>query len=215
MSKSMHGVRCYESHPALPVGEFLIYGGSCAYPVVKDADVYVGLDYSHATSPKAYPWEQGDSFLFHIQDMHAPSDPKQFKNLIDWICVQLISQRKVHVGCIGGHGRTGTVLAAVVRQMTGEKDAITYVREHYCSKAVESTSQVGFLEKHYGILRVTGAKELSSRAQITVPSVGQYAGSKSVPKKSPVTVEPMRQKTSMWAQRVLFDKPEKSGIIKV
>lgn len=151
--------RCYETHPALKLNDGLvIYGGSCGSPIVEDADIYVGFDYSMAKSPKQYPWVQGESFLFPIQDMHAPSDPVAFKQLIEWTAMQVIAKKKVHMGCIGGHGRTGTVFAALVAHMMGRTDAIQYVRENYCVKAVESKAQVEFLKHHYGVEEAVPAK---------------------------------------------------------
>jgi hypothetical protein len=71
--------------------------------------------------------------------------------MITWLCTQLHAGLKVHVGCIGGHGRTGTVFTAIIAEMTGEKDAIQYVRKYYCKRAVESREQIQFLMKHYGV----------------------------------------------------------------
>lgn len=55
----------------------------------------------------------------------------------------------VEVGCMGGHGRTGTFLACLVAladpTFTAQQ-AIAYVRKHYCPKAVEDRSQVRFVE---------------------------------------------------------------------
>lgn len=53
----------------------------------------------------------------------------------------------VEVGCIGGHGRTGTVLAcmAVLSGLTFE-DAINFVRLSYCSQAIESDEQEWYVE---------------------------------------------------------------------
>jgi hypothetical protein len=154
---------CYTTHPALPVGKFLIYGGSCSSPIVKDADIYIGFDHSMRISPPAWPWQVGHpkaiEVLFPITDMSAPSKPADFKELVDWVCNQLQAGKKIHAGCIGGHGRTGTFLAAVVKQMTGEEDAITFVRKNYCDRAVESSAQMKFLLTHYGIKSVTPTKE--------------------------------------------------------
>lgn len=153
--------RCYETHPPLPIGNGLVvYGGSCAHPIVTSADVYVGLDMTMRKTSMRFPWEDGDEILFPIPDMRVPSDPAQFKKLLEWLAVQLAAKRKVHVGCIGGHGRTGLVLSALVNVITGEKDAISYVRESYCKKAVESVEQIDFLEKHFGIARANPTKEL-------------------------------------------------------
>ena len=54
----------------------------------------------------------------------------------------------VEAGCIGGHGRTGTVLACWVVLATGwnPQDAMQYVWEHYCKEAIESKEQVRFID---------------------------------------------------------------------
>ena len=174
--------RCYHTHPALvfvippeskynaslePI-ECRIYGGSCIDPAVKDADIYIGHDYGMRKFFSDYPWEvvEGQKLVqeikFEIPDMNPPGNPVQFKKMIKWLIVQLIAGKKVHVGCIGGHGRTGMTFSALVAEATGELDAVTYVRKHYCVKAVESRSQVKFLMKHFGISAVDGAKEGSS-----------------------------------------------------
>ena len=46
------------------------------------------------------------------------------------------------------------VLAALARIILDEKDAVTYIRENYCSKAVESSEQINFLFKYYDIKKV-------------------------------------------------------------
>ena len=76
----------------------------------------------------------------------------------------MIDNKRVHVGCIGGHGRTGLVLSALVAQMTGMPDPISYVRKHYCTKAVESTEQVTFLTKHFGAAKVEPSKKVTNWA---------------------------------------------------
>jgi hypothetical protein len=151
--------RCFEDHKALKVGKYEIYGGSCSHPIVKDADIYVGFDHSMSFRGGNYPWEDGDEFLYPITDMAAPKDADSFMKLIEYLKQCLCIGKKVHIGCIGGHGRTGTVMAALVAHMTGEKDATTYVREHYCKKAVESKSQIAFLKKHFGITPAKPTKD--------------------------------------------------------
>ena len=153
------GERCYHKHPPLklPGTELLIYGGSCSAPVVKDADIYIGFDESMRFTERSYPWKQGFEFLFKIRDMSVPEKPEEFKKLVGWVKAQVEGGKKVHCGCIGGHGRTGTFLAALCSEF-GEKDAISYVRKNYCQKAVESNSQVAFLAEHFGITKVDGYK---------------------------------------------------------
>lgn len=194
--------RCYESHPPLPIGEFFIYGGSCGYPIVTDADIYVGFDYSMKPGPKSYPWNEGHSFLFHIMDGTAPKDLQEAKKLIDWLALNLSSNLKIHVGCIGGHGRTGTILAALVNVMTGEKDAIEYVRNNYCKKVVESPEQVEWLHKHFGITKAKPSKahpsEIKSLPKSSSQTVWTNTPSWAAPKKDPLVIEPMKNKASIW-----------------
>lgn len=53
----------------------------------------------------------------------------------------------VEVGCVGGHGRTGTVLACMAT-IAGVKatNAVKWVRKHYCEHAVESEDQKWFVK---------------------------------------------------------------------
>lgn len=155
-------VRCYESHPVLKLGKGRLYGGSASQPTVKDADVYVALQSGSTSGRISDPWDEQTvvEVQYSIQDMHAPTNLPRFKKLVTWVCTQLQDGKKVHVGCIGGHGRTGTLLAAIVAEMSGKKDypAIQYVRQHYCKKAVESKEQIAFLVKHYGVETAEPAK---------------------------------------------------------
>jgi hypothetical protein len=201
--------RCYESHPALPIGNYFIYGGSCAYPAVKDADIYIGLDHNSRQTTGAYPWNNKRVEVhFPITDMSAPKDAEEFKKMVEWTALQLIAGKKVHAGCIGGHGRTGTFFAALVTHMTGEKDSITYVRKNYCDHAVESESQVKFLMKHYGITKVAGYKEGKVYTGETSVTAGPWKGKDAVPFKSEAgkwagqanskDIFPVASKKSLW-----------------
>jgi hypothetical protein len=164
--------RCYESHPPLklPGTEFVIYGGSCSKPIIKDADIYIGFDSSMRQTSKRFPWKKGEEVRFLITDMSTPDDPEEFRRLVEWTKKQLAKKAKIHAGCIGGHGRTGTFLAALVSHY-GEKDAIEYVRQHYCQKAVESAKQVDYLNKHFGIKKAQGYK---TGAVSPVPKTANY-----------------------------------------
>lgn len=53
---------------------------------------------------------------------------------------------RVEIGCLGGHGRTGTALASLAvlsGQPAGE--AVAWVRANYCAKAVETPEQEAFV----------------------------------------------------------------------
>lgn len=186
--KFYSGERCYKSHPALklPGTELVIYGGSCINPAVPDANIYIGFDGGMTFTGKQYPWTEGHEILFRVTDMSAPKDATQFKKLVDWTGEQLAGGMKIHCGCIGGHGRTGTFLAALV-SAHGEKDAIEYVRTHYCKKAVESTEQIKFLAKTFGITEAKGSKSWGSSGSYSSSSSKSRSGSTKVDKYAPIS----------------------------
>lgn len=95
----------------------------------------------------------GVEFVFPIRDHDVPSDPEQFKHLIAYLAGQLDAGAKVHVGCIGGHGRTGMVLAARVKTMLGVRRAIQWGRKNYCPEIVETEEQVDFLVEHFKVAK--------------------------------------------------------------
>lgn len=159
-------VSCWTKHPPYLIkdkdGSHEIIGGSCTsnYP---DVDVFIALDGSGRKGERSYPWNKGVDIYFKIQDMGVPKDLTEFKKLISYTAKAMKNGKSVYVGCIGGHGRTGLFLAALTKFMTGDKDAITTVRENYCHKAVESTEQINWLNKHFGITKVKETKpKLSS-----------------------------------------------------
>jgi hypothetical protein len=186
---------CYESHPALilPGTDKVIYGGSCNYPKVTDADVYIGFDEGMKFTQRQWPWKKGVEFRFKIRDMDTPTSPAEFVSMVKWTKKQVDAGLKVHCGCIGGHGRTGMFLAALCSEY-GEKDAITYVRSKYCKGAVESAKQVEFLNKSFGVSKVKGTKTFKG----SLPA-GSLSSSKSSGDAGGVEgFSPMEGRGSIW-----------------
>ena len=167
--------RCYTKHKPLKIGEYLIYGGSCSSPIVKDADIYVGFERGMAETKKAYPWHDGASFCFPITDGNVPTSVEETIQLVDYLAENLKAGKKIHIGCVGGHGRTGLILSILVFVMTGNKNATEYVRKNYCEKAVETTTQINWLHKHWGIEKVTPSKPAYTSAYTGQNSFG-FAG---------------------------------------
>jgi len=186
--------RCHTTHKELEFGKGVVLGASCGVPR-KGYDIYIGFDYGMQFDHTGYPWEQKADpvieFQFRIPDMGVPSAPAKFKKMIAWICVQLKDGKKIHMGCIGGHGRTGMVIAAIKNMMDGEKDAISWARKHHCKKSVESKSQVNFLHKHFGITKRKPTK--------TFPKYEKYTGKVTKgKKKATVTSLPVPRGKSTW-----------------
>lgn len=79
----------------------------------------------------------------------------------------------VEVGCIGGHGRTGTVLACMaVLGGVSHRKAVQWVRQNYCKDAVECKEQAWFVSWFRsfvfgGTSKPFPAKEQKYRTQYT------------------------------------------------
>lgn len=147
--------RCHETHPPIQVGTGTLLGGNCRdHKRHKGVDLYVALDGSmaHPHFDAAKPMPQ--CVHYPITNMSVPNNPDKFHQLVITIRSYLAKGKTVHVGCIGGHGRTGLVLAAVIavdyEKVGPDCDAIGWLRANYCKKAVESNAQEGFLATHYG-----------------------------------------------------------------
>jgi len=100
------------------------------------------------------------------------------------------------------------------------QDAIAYVRANYCVKAVESSEQVKFLVKHFGITSVAGAKEHSGgkgKYSLGVTSIGSYLDTQVLSARDYLALPLPKAKASMWGNDVefIFDKQEQPAIITV
>jgi hypothetical protein len=79
-------------------------------------------------------------------DFGVPADPAPVLAALRALLERARAGQRVEVGCLGGHGRTGTALACLAvlcGQPSGE--AVTWVRARYCAEAVETGEQEGFV----------------------------------------------------------------------
>ena len=151
---------CHTTHPVLSLGGGQILGASCTQPRGK-FDIYVGLDWGMKLREPAFPWNPKPEVIevtFPIPDGGVPKDPKEFDKMVTWLAAQLALGKTIHVGCIGGHGRTGLLLAALVRVINNDTDASAWVRKHHCPSAIETPEQMKFLHDRYGITEVAPSK---------------------------------------------------------
>ena len=90
----------------------------------------------HVKSPDeiTLPWDDGAA---------PPVEPAFWRALIE-LC--MTRKRELLIHCIGGHGRTGTALAAIlVAYDIPAQDAIDYVRREHCNNAIETKAQEEYL----------------------------------------------------------------------
>jgi hypothetical protein len=104
-----------------------------------DYGVYLHGGWSAQSLATFIPWE----------DYGTPYIPwAQVREVAEDFYRRAQAGQRVEVGCMGGHGRTGTFLACIVLladpNMTAA-GAIAWVRKHYCEKAVEDVSQRHFV----------------------------------------------------------------------
>lgn len=89
------------------------------------------------------PWDHA-----HIDwpDFGLPADTVAVRKSLMALIHRARSGERVEVGCLGGHGRTGTALACLA-VLTGHPagDAVNWVRRNYCSEAVETPEQEAFV----------------------------------------------------------------------
>lgn len=144
---------CHETHPDLALGGGTLIGGNCRdHGRHAGVNLYVALDYGMAHPKFEAGAEPAQCIYYPIENMRVPNKPDKFAALIDFIVAELAKGKRVHVGCIGGHGRTGLVIGAVVARLgvAPDNDAIGWVRANYCKRAIETTGQENFLVVHFG-----------------------------------------------------------------
>ena len=67
---------------------------------------------------------------------------------LDLLSVIRTEKKSVTIYCMGGHGRTGTalsILAALCGASSG--DPVQFVRDNYCTKVVETQTQINYIER--------------------------------------------------------------------
>lgn len=85
---------------------------------------------------------------------------------VEWVIPYVHNKKSiVEIACMGGHGRTGTFLGALlIREGWEPADAIAYIRGGYCDKAIESKTQEELLTSYQHIL--LGVNDESSSQQL-------------------------------------------------
>lgn len=98
--------------------------------------------------PFLSPQPQGGTIIYPWMDLTAPNDMGEIERACLWLLAELEAGKFVDIGCIGGHGRTGTLISCLlVMQGMDPNMAISKIRQEYCSQAVESIAQTRFIQE--------------------------------------------------------------------
>lgn len=109
-----------------------------------------------------YTREEAPTFGLYLDDHWAPPwdharlpwadfgvpDATDLRVALEDVLDRARRSDRVEVGCLGGHGRTGTALACLA-VMTGTPpgEAVAWVRATYCERAVETDEQSAFVAR--------------------------------------------------------------------
>jgi hypothetical protein len=120
-----------------------------------DGTTVTGVSFA-AQNP--YHRETAPSFGLYLDERWAPPWPHTHVEWpdfgvpadLDSFCAALADALErarrgeiVELGCLGGHGRTGTALACLaILSGTPPNEAVEWVRANYCEKAVETDEQL-------------------------------------------------------------------------
>jgi hypothetical protein len=109
-------------------------------PYSREACPDFGLYLDPRWSP---PWPHD-----HVEwpDFGVPADSADLRTKLVQLLERSQSGELVELGCLGAHGRTGTALACLaVLAGVPARDAVAWVRNSYCDKAVETPGQMSFV----------------------------------------------------------------------
>jgi len=109
-------------------------------PYMRDAPPDFGLYLDDRWQP---PWPHD-----HVAwpDFGTPHDAKELEVALTSLLDRARDGQHVELGCLGGHGRTGTALACLAIMTGSPRDeAVAWVRAIYCDRAIESENQEQFI----------------------------------------------------------------------
>lgn len=80
-------------------------------------------------------------------DFGVPADPAATRTALQDLLCRARMGRHIEIGCLGGHGRTGTALGCLaVFAGLPPTEAVAWVRANYCVEAIETDDQAIFVE---------------------------------------------------------------------
>ena len=137
--------------------------GTCvtARPLSERRSDRADRDFGLYLDPAWAPTWEAD--VIDWEDYGVPKDPQGAASQIIETFRRARSGDRVEVGCLGGLGRTGTVLACMaVLSGVAPSSAVRWVREHYRAEAVETVEQEAWVGWFGDEVAPASGKEASS-----------------------------------------------------
>ncbi len=134
-----------DAYLAKPTPSFGFYlDGGWLWKLTGIAGIGIGL----TNESSYYDWP---FMVIKWPDMGTLEDD-DMTNILSYLKGKLEAKESIEIGCIGGHGRTGTLLAMLRVYIggMGAKESIESIRKDYCDHAVESKKQVEAIYKVAG-----------------------------------------------------------------
>jgi protein-tyrosine phosphatase len=109
-------------------------------PYARDRPPDYGLYLDSRWQP---PWPHD---LLDWPDFGVPDDAAPVDTALRALLDRARAGERVEIGCLGAHGRTGTALAGLA-VLSGQpaSEAVGWVRDNYCERAVETAEQEAFV----------------------------------------------------------------------
>jgi protein tyrosine phosphatase len=132
---------CDHWHQKVAVGEHFVWASRLLAEKSDDfyPDAAVYLDPAWAERTKL----DFERYLLVEWPDYGTVELDQLRFALQWTNQWIDQGKCLEVGCMGGHGRTGTFLACLLvdREGLGAEEAIQTVRSRYCHEAVETVGQ--------------------------------------------------------------------------
>jgi len=108
-------------------------------------DAFPGRDQAFGVCVRAERVPEEVDVHLPIRDFDVPRVANDVDRAIRDTFRAALKGHLVYVGCMGGWGRTGLFLALLAKA-AGVDDPVSYVREHYSPRAVETDRQKKYVE---------------------------------------------------------------------
>jgi hypothetical protein len=118
--------------------------GGRSYKQAKKSDLWIALDscilddfigvFDTANKMKSTVYHQRIIF-FPIEDRKIPKDDKTLDKILEVMYTYLTAGKRVHISCIGGHGRTGTIIGCFLGKYCKDiTNPVEWIRKQYCKR---------------------------------------------------------------------------------